>query len=101
MSEIGRIRPLVTHNLLKAYKQAEAGQTEKSGFGDLLKQAVDKTDAAQKHADMMVDRAIVGQEKDLHKVMMAQEEASITFELLMEVRNKLMDAYQQIMQMQI
>jgi flagellar hook-basal body complex protein FliE len=33
--------------------------------------------------------------------MMAQEEASITFELLMEVRNKLMDAYQQIMQMQI
>jgi flagellar hook-basal body complex protein FliE len=49
----------------------------------------------------MVDRAIIGQEKDLHKVMMAQEEASLTFELLMEVRNKLMDAYNQIMQMQV
>jgi flagellar hook-basal body complex protein FliE len=73
----------------------------KSGFGDLLKMAVDKTDAMQKNADMMVNRAILGQEKDLHRVMMAQEEASITFELLMEVRNKLMDAYQQIMQMQI
>ncbi len=101
MGEIGRIRPLVTHNLLKAYQKAQTEGTEKGGFGDLLKQAVNKADATQKHADMMVDRAIIGQEKDLHKVMMAQEEASLTFELLMEVRNKLMDAYNQIMQMQV
>ncbi|MBC8367906.1 flagellar hook-basal body complex protein FliE [bacterium] len=101
MGEIGRIRPLVTHNLLKAYQKAQTEGAEKSGFGDLLKQAVNKADATQKNADMMVDRAIIGQEKDLHKVMMAQEEASLTFELLMEVRNKLMDAYTQIMQMQV
>jgi flagellar hook-basal body complex protein FliE len=101
VSDIGKIRPLVTNNLLKAYQKTQMEPAGKSGFGDLLKMAVDKTDAMQKNADMMVNRAILGQEKDLHRVMMAQEEASITFELLMEVRNKLMDAYQQIMQMQI
>ena len=102
MSDIGKIRPLVTHNLLKAYQKSQTARLEeKGGFGDLLKQAVSKTDGLQKNADMMVERAIAGQEKDLHRVMMAQEEASITFELLMEVRNRLMNAYQQIMQMQI
>jgi len=102
VSDIGKIRPLVTNNLLKAYQSAQKSQIrEGGGFGDLLKQAVDKTDSVQKRADMMVDRAIMGQEQDLHRVMMAQEEASITFELLMEVRNRLMDAYQQIMQMQV
>ena len=102
MSDIGNIRPLVTHNLLQAYKSAQEVQgSGEGGFGDLLKQAVEKTDIKHKQADMMVDRAIIGQEQDLHRVMMAQEEAAITFELLMEVRNRLMDAYQQLIQMQV
>jgi len=101
VAEIGNIRPLVTNNLLKAYQKTQGDPVKESGFGDLLKQAVDKTDSMQKTADTMVDRAILGQEKDLHRVMMAQEESSITFELLMEVRNRLMDAYQQIMRMQV
>ena len=96
-----KIRPLATHNLLKAYKPNAAAQAKESGFGDLLKQTIDKVDQKQDSADMMVQRALSGQEQDLHRVMIAQEEASITFELFMEVRNKLLDAYQQIMQMQI
>ena len=96
-----RIRPLVTHNLLKVYQQGGAGGVKETGFGDLLKQTIDKVDEKQKSANVMVERAISGTEQDLHRVMIAQEEASITFELLMEVRNKLMNAYQQIMQMQI
>ena len=95
------IRPLVTHNLLKVYAQGGATGVKETGFGDLLKQTIDKVDEKQKSANVMVERAISGQEQDLHRVMIAQEEASITFELLMEVRNKLLNAYQQIMQMQI
>jgi len=96
-----RIRPLATHNLLKAYRAASPAPPSESGFGDMLKQSIEKVDEKQKAAETLVQRAISGQEQDLHRVMMAQEEASITFDLLMEVRNKLMDAYQQIMQMQI
>ena len=67
----------------------------------MLKQSIDKVDQTQKSADALVQRAISGQEQDLHRVMIAQEEAALTFDLLMEVRNKLMDAYQQLMSMQV
>lgn len=96
-----RIRPLLTHNLLRAYSPTQKPQQAGGGFGDMLKQAVGKVNEAQNQADFSVQRAISGQETDVHRVMIAQEEAAMTFELLMEVRNKLMDAYQQIMQMQI
>ncbi|MDP6418808.1 MAG: flagellar hook-basal body complex protein FliE [Candidatus Krumholzibacteria bacterium] len=100
MSDTG-IRALTTHNLLKAYGQTASRPAKESGFGDLLQQSIAKTDLAQKQSDQMVSSAIMGQEKDLHRVMIAQEEAALTFELFMEVRNRLMDAYQQIMQMQV
>jgi flagellar hook-basal body complex protein FliE len=96
-----KVRPLVTHNLLKTYGQQPVGAANKSGFAELLQQSISKVNNAQKAADMSVQRAVLGQEQDLHRVMIAQEEASLTFELLMEVRNKLLEAYQQIMQMQV
>ncbi|MCP4548745.1 MAG: flagellar hook-basal body complex protein FliE [bacterium] len=101
MSDL-KIRPLVTHNLLQAYGQNKQVAAPKgSGFGDLLSQSINKVQASQTAADMAVNQAVMGQGQDLHQVMVAQEEASITFELMMEVRNKLMEAYQQIMAMQV
>ncbi len=97
-----RVRPLVTHNLLRAYGQAQAKPAaQESGFGELLKQSLNKVDGAQKAANLAVKQAVAGGEQDLHRVMIAQEESSITFELMMEVRNRLLEAYQQIMQMQV
>ncbi len=96
------LRPLVTHNLLKAYDGVRPKPPEGSGgFAALLEQSVGKTNALQAEASQAVEGAILGRETDVHRVMIAQEEASITFELLMEVRNKLLEAYQQIMQMQV
>ena len=95
-----KVRPLVTHDLLRAYNappQAAPG----SSFAELLKNSIAKVNTAQMQADSSVKQAVAGQETDLHRVMIAQEEASITFELLMEVRNRLLEAYQQLMQMQV
>ncbi len=96
------LRPLVTHNLLKAYGGAKPEpSTGSGGFAALLEQSVNKTNAIQQEASQAIEGAVLGRETDLHRVMIAQEEASITFELLMEVRNKLLEGYQQIMQMQV
>ena len=97
-----KIRSLVTHNMLKAYGRAQQAPTAQgSGFAELLTNSLQKVDQAQKTADLAVEQAVMGQEQDLHRVMIAQEEASLTFELMMEVRNRLLEAYQQIMQMQV
>lgn len=95
------LRPLVTHNLLKAYGGGKPPAAKESGFATLLKESVNKTNELQQTASKAVEQAVLNQETDLHRVMIAQEEASITFELLMEVRNKLLEAYQQIIQMQV
>jgi flagellar hook-basal body complex protein FliE len=96
-----KTRPLVTHNLLKAYGQQDVKESQQGGFAELLKGSINKTNEMQKTASSAVESAIIGQEQDLHRVMIAQEEASITFDLLMEVRNKLLEAYQQVMSMQL
>ena len=62
-----RIRPLVTHNLLKAYGQEGARVPRESGFGELLKQSIGKVNASQQAASKGVDQVILGQEKDLHR----------------------------------
>lgn len=95
------LRPLVTHNLLKAYGGAKPDAAKESGFATMLKNSIDKTNELQQAAGTAVEKVVLNQETDLHRVMIAQEEAGITFELLMEVRNKLLEAYQQIMQMQV
>ncbi len=97
-----RTRHLVTHNLLQAYAQSRhIDQAKETGFGDLLKESIGKVQASQDTANNAVNDVVMGQGQDLHQVMIAQEEASITFELMMEVRNKLLEAYQQIMSMQV
>jgi flagellar hook-basal body complex protein FliE len=44
---------------------------------------------------------VVGEEVDLHEVMIAVEKAKTSFDLLMEIRNKTIDAYREIMRMQV
>ena len=96
-----KMRPLVTHNLLKAYGQIQPKPAQESGFAKLLMSSIDKVNNAQQVAGQGVEQVMLGQETNLHQVMIAQEEASLTFELLMEVRNRLLEAYQQVMQMQV
>lgn len=104
MKEV-QMRPLVTHNLLKAYTRPEAlggpAPAAGGGFGALLAETIGKTADAHRLASGTIPAAAIDAGIDVHQVMIAQEEASITFELLMEVRNKLLEGYQQLMAMQV
>lgn len=73
----------------------------KEKFGDVLKNAIEGIDQLQKSAD----QAIVKLEKDdsgnLHEAIIALEKADISFRAMMQVRNKIIEAYQEIMRMQV
>lgn len=100
MKEVN-LRPLTTHNLLKAYAQEPTPAAAGSSFGALLAESLEKTAGAHQRSAATIPAAVLDQGIDVHQVMIAQEEAAITFELLMEVRNKLLEGYQQLMQMQV
>ena len=83
-----------------ALKQPSAAN-KAPGFGRMLAQAIE--DVNQKHveADQAVADLVAGKSQDVHNVMIATQKADIGFQLLMQVRNKIVGAYEQIMRMQI
>ncbi|MGF2615644.1 flagellar hook-basal body complex protein FliE [Rossellomorea vietnamensis] len=68
-------------------------------FADFLKKSIEEVNASQKESDMMTEKLVRGENVDLHHVMIASQKASITMQTTMEVRNKVVEAYQEIMRM--
>jgi len=82
--------------------QAQATQTNTSGaqgFTDQLHNALSTVNASQQRADQATTAYETGQTQDVAKVMLARQEASVGFEATLQVRNKLLSAYQDIMKM--
>lgn len=72
-----------------------------SSFGDLFTRALNDTSGLEQDAKHTIDAFLRGEPVELHQVMAASEEAAISLELLVEVRNKLTEAYRSIMNMQV
>src|SRR5881392_2272041 len=68
-------------------------------FADTLKRAIGEISTSQETAQDYVQRFVRGEPVELHQVMAAAEEASISLEMLVELRNKLMDAYRSVISM--
>jgi len=73
---------------------------EKS-FSDYLNSTIDQVVNAEKSSDTAVQKLNTGEAKNMHQVMLAVTEADISMRMLVQVRNKALDAYDKIMQMQI
>lgn len=72
-----------------------------SDFGEMLTQAVSETNQAQLDADKAVTDLSTGRADNLHEVMLAMEEADISMRMLVQMRNKAVEAYQEIIRMQV
>ncbi|MGE3311701.1 MAG: flagellar hook-basal body complex protein FliE [Limisphaerales bacterium] len=70
-------------------------------FDNVLGELVKDVNAKQLEAGGKVRAMLAGEDIPLHRVMIAAEEASVSFQLMVEVRNKLLDAYQELMRMQV
>ena len=75
--------------------------TAPAGFDKLVTGLVNEVSAKQAAAGEAVNGLLSGQNVSLHQTMIAMEEASISFQLMVEVRNKLLESYQELMRMQI
>ena len=94
-------------NLAQNYQVAAAKLNPKEqtdGFkktADALKQQISKIDDQQKDADQSVIDLLTGKNEDVTSVVAAVSKADMSFKLLVGVRNKLIDAYKQTMQMSV
>jgi flagellar hook-basal body complex protein FliE len=72
-----------------------------ASFIDALKESIRQVNDAQLQADQAMNDLTTGRQQDLHQTMIAIEKASLSFELMMQVRNKIVSAYEEISRMQI
>ncbi len=70
-------------------------------FGSLLADSVNQVNEMQLRSDMAARQLHAGGAKNLHEAMIAMEEADISLRYLVQLRNKVVDAYQEIMRMQV
>ncbi|MFY9645232.1 MAG: flagellar hook-basal body complex protein FliE [Terriglobales bacterium] len=78
----------------------QAGDNEGGKFLETLQQSMDQVEGAQGEAAIQVAQLLNGKGADLHSAMIAVEKADLSFQLMMQVRNKIVQAYQQISNMQ-
>jgi len=71
-----------------------------AGFGAVLQNAISTVVQIQNQSDQTVEKFLSGEGGDLHTTILATQRAEMTFQLFMQVRNKVVAAYQAIMQMQ-
>ena len=71
------------------------------GFGNFLKGAVSEVNQLHNEADQAVEALTAGRSQDVHNTMIALQKADVSFQLLMQIRNKVVSAYETVMRMQI
>ena len=78
-----------------------AGAVQGAGFGEVLNQFVGEVNQKQLDSTQAVNDLLAGKEVPLQQAMIAMQEAGVAFQLMVEVRNKLLEGYQELMRMQI
>ena len=98
MDSVGPIGPLKGPN---PAQPPQPGRVEgERSFQDILKESIDQVNNLQKEADFMVEKFFKGEAKE-EEVTIAAKKAQLAFEALMQIRNKLVDAFEEIQRMRI
>jgi flagellar hook-basal body complex protein FliE len=76
-------------------------EPQKGDFGTHLKNALGEVNNLQQKADQAIQQLVGEGKGDLQDTMIALEKADVSFRLMMQIRNKVLEAYQEIMRMQV
>lgn len=77
------------------------GLEDTHSFKNIMSRYLEEVNTLQHDADAQIQRLVAGETEDLHQVMLAMDEAETSFSMMMEIRNKLVDAYKEIVRMQV
>lgn len=88
-------------NDVSSSKASEKNRRNSESFSDMLIKSVEKVNKLQKEADEAINELVLGDNKDIVQTMIKMEKADISFKLMMQIRNKIVQAYEEIMRMQV
>ncbi|TVQ78247.1 MAG: flagellar hook-basal body complex protein FliE [Bradymonadales bacterium] len=88
-------------DLEKAIRSPKASSSSEESFGDMLKEKISQVDEAQKAADVAAKDFATGKSRNLHEAILAMEMADTSLRMAVTVRNKVIEAYQEIMRLPV
>lgn len=88
-------------SLIKPNSAGDAAPADGASFGDFLHKMVHEANSSQLQADAKMSEVAAGRNKDLHGAVLSMEKADVNFRMLTQVRNKVIEAYREIMRMQV
>jgi len=92
---------LINHLNSMAPSRPEQPGSANTGFSEMLKAAIDDTGKQLTAADQAMAKLGTGEAKNIHEVMITMEKADISMRLLVQMRNKVVEAYNEVMRMQV
>jgi len=97
-----QIKPILPPVMPDAQGPASvAGQGGGGGFMASLKDAMAKANEIQIEASKEVDKLMTGENQNVHQTMIALQKADVSFQMMMQVRNKIVQAYEEIQRIQV
>ncbi|WP_426447106.1 flagellar hook-basal body complex protein FliE [Paenibacillus sp. S-38] len=95
------LQPQAVVNAVQPKNTTASASEVSNQFGKFLSSAIDNLNQDQANVDKLNTQFVKGDITDVHQVMIASEKASLGLELTVQVRNKVIEAYQEIMRMQV
>ena len=81
--------------------KSEAGEVKGGGFLESLQKSMEEVNVDQLQADSSIKDLVAGKSKNIHETMLAIQKADLSLKTMMQVRNKILEAYKEIMRMQV
>ncbi len=101
MNNINSIGPIKESQLPEKLQKAQVAGKNTPSFQETLSSFMKDVNSMQIKADESINKMAAGEITDVHQVMNAVEEANTAFNMMMEIRNKVMDAYQEVLRMRL
>jgi flagellar hook-basal body complex protein FliE len=98
---LAALRPIAPTGVSGVDGTQGTGQVDGEGFGKVITDAIDKVNQLQQQANDATVQVASGESSDLHSALLSVEEASLAMQLTLQVRNKLVESYQEIMRMPV
>lgn len=99
MPSISPFQPIKNIPLPDPIAPAAGGATGSDAFSSILQQSVQNVSHLQGDAETSINQFISGEQEDPHTTMLAVQRASLAFDMFVQVRNKVVQAYQEVMKM--
>lgn len=101
LQQTADLSPVAKAQLQALSHAGETNPAQGASFENLLKGFVNDVNAKQMASKEAVNGVLAGDDVPLHQAVIAMEEAGVAFQMMVEVRNRLLESYQEIMRMQV